>query len=522
MDGKIYVTITAGKSRGLPAIDEYVFEYTPKFKEGGFVLIKVNDNFSHPDTGANLKDWIELYYRTSYHYVNQMLLTLYSINWDGNEVFGEKAITPHKTFGAAEYYIERHNVYQYESKMQPLNEYIDDIITQVNKLPTSSKLHFNRLDKDYGKFFHLFVGGINETDDEIIRTGDCASVHFEYNSNMFCGNEVIKNNNGLFNLSAFVSENDTVGGDDNVEYHFDSFDILFKDNINFKELKFVIRYYTQNNYHSASTNESTIRSFTAYQYDSYTAPYVLAAICDPVCFAARMFDRIKDAYDFLYKNYFTQFNNKKIDSFVNCRLTRIRGENEASAYLLYNGENFILADVPSKSITGMRSLFLGNNDSVPMFIGTHGDVEKLLALGATHQVGDKYSFTIDYLDSDGTPQIKYTSLEKSYDPSDERRETEASIAHYINYQHFALKQYSEHGLNVFTIHNSVPPYKYYLDEQFKKTATTINLLKEKQIKPTINTMGFIIDMDSKDIFSHFYHNTAPLIQIPACWRGTKT
>ena len=105
-------------------------------------------------------------------------------HWDGNEVFGEKAITPHKTFGAAEYYIERHNVYQYESKMQPLNEYIDDIITQVNKLPTSSKLHFNRLDKDYGKFFHLFVGGINETDDEIIRTGDCASVHFEYNSNM--------------------------------------------------------------------------------------------------------------------------------------------------------------------------------------------------------------------------------------------------------------------------------------------------------------------------------------------------
>ena len=91
MDGKIYVTITAGKSTGLPAIDEYVFEYTPKFKEGGFVLIKVNDNFSHPDTGANLRDWIELYYRTSYHYVNQMLLTLYSINWDGNEVFGEKA-----------------------------------------------------------------------------------------------------------------------------------------------------------------------------------------------------------------------------------------------------------------------------------------------------------------------------------------------------------------------------------------------------------------------------------------------
>lgn len=68
----------------------------------------------------------------------------------------------------------------------------------------------------------------------------------------------------------------------------------------------------------------------------------------------------------------------------------------------------------------------------------------------------------------------------------------------------------------------MPPYKYYLDEQFKKTATTINLLKEKQIKPTINTMDFIIDMDSKDIFSNLYHNTTPLIQLPAYWKGTKT
>ena len=54
------------------------------------------------------------------------------------------------------------------------------------------------------------------------------------------------------------------------------------------------------------------------------------------------------------------------------------------------------------------------------------------------------------------------------------------------------------------------------------TATTINLLKEKQIKPTINTMDFIIDMDSKDIFSNLYHNTTPLIQLPAYWKGTKT
>jgi hypothetical protein len=251
MDGKIYVTITAGKSTGLPAIDEYVFEYTPKFKEGGFVLIKVNDNFSHPDTGANLNNWVELYYRTSLKYVNQKSLILYSIDWAGNQVFGEKAITPHKTIcNTLEYYIERHNTYQYESKMQPLYEYIDNIVTQVNGLPSPSKLHLDLFDKDNGKFFYLFVGNINETDDEIIRTGDCTSIHFSYNDFGFCGNEVIKNDNGFFNLNKFVSENDTVGGDDNVEYHFDSFDILFKDNINFKELKFVIRYYSQNNYHS--------------------------------------------------------------------------------------------------------------------------------------------------------------------------------------------------------------------------------------------------------------------------------
>ena len=73
----------------------------------------------------------------------------------------------------------------------------------------------------------------------------------------------------------------------------------------------------------------------------------------------------------------------------------------------------------------------------------------------------------------------------------------ASIAHYINYQHFALKQYSEHGLNIFTIHNSVSPYKYYLDEQFKKTATTINLLKEKPYQNLFGRVFFIYFAQTK-------------------------